>query len=346
MYNALVNKDSTFEGIFFAGVKTTGIFCRPTCPAKKPKPENVEYFSSAKEALLYGYRPCKVCEPLLLNGEEPAEIKNLLNELHQAPHVRIKASDLRDKKLDPVKIARWFKKNMSITFNSYQKSLRLVHAYGKIRQGEKVTSAAYDSGYESLSGFAGLFKKHTGFSPVKSIHHHIISIIRIPTPLGPMCAGATEDGICLLEFADRRMLETQFKRIERIFNAKVIPGTNTHLEKLTSQLNEYFNGTRKSFDVQLLLKGTSFQTKVWEALQTIPYGSTASYQFQAKHIGNANAVRAVARANGDNRIAIIVPCHRVIGSNGMLTGYGGGLWRKQYLLDLEKNSLQLSLQMH
>lgn len=163
----------------------------------------------------------------------------------------------------------------------------------------------------------------------------MITITRIPTPLGPMLAGATEKGICLFEFADRRMLETQLSRIRKIFKAELISGSNRHFDVLNEQMEEYFAGKRKKFTFPLVIDGTPFQEKVWKALLKISYGETRSYLDQAKMIGNPKAVRAVANANGDNRIAIIIPCHRVIGSNGKLVGYGGGLWRKKYLLNLE-----------
>jgi AraC family transcriptional regulator of adaptative response/methylated-DNA-[protein]-cysteine methyltransferase len=131
------------------------------------------------------------------------------------------------------------------------------------------------------------------------------------------------------------MLETQLKRLNRLLHAECVPGCSRHFDELNKQLAEYFSGKRKEFDVPLVLSGTPFQQKVWAGLQTIPYGCTRSYKEQADAIGHASAVRAVAKANGDNRIAIIIPCHRVIGTDGKLVGYGGGLWRKRYLLDLE-----------
>ena len=126
---------------------------------------------------------------------------------------------------------------------------------------------------------------------------------------------ATDDGICLLEFVDRRMLETQIKRLRKLLKAEFIPGNNKYFEGLNNQIQEYFAGKRKNFDLPLILKGTSFQETVWKELLTIPYGITRSYQEQAQNIGNIQAVRAVAKANGDNRISIIIPCHRVIGKN-------------------------------
>ena len=153
-----------------------------------------------------------------------------------------------------------------------------------------------------------------------------------------MLAGAVDEGICLLEFVDRRMIETQIKRLKKYLNAEFVPGQNKYFDELDKQLKQYFEGKRKDFDLPLSLPGTDFQLKVWKELQKIPYGKTRSYQQQAIALKNPKAVRAVAKANGDNRIAIIIPCHRVIGKDGQLVGYGGGMWRKQYLLNLEKRN--------
>jgi AraC family transcriptional regulator of adaptative response/methylated-DNA-[protein]-cysteine methyltransferase len=338
LYSALVNKDSNFEGIFVVGVKTTGIFCRPTCSARKPKPTNVEFFDTAHDAILHGYRPCKVCTPMEHKGAAPGWLKPLLADINDDPLIRLKDSDLRTRGLDPSRIRYWFKKHHGMTFQAYLRALRIGQAFGRIRHGGKVAGTAFESGYESLSGFADQFKKTAGFSPSKSQERQLIATIRILTPLGPMLAGATDDGICLLEFIDRRMLETQLRRLSKLLNAECVPGFCKHFNKLHIQLEEYFSGKRREFDVPLLLPGTPFQQRVWAGLQMIPYASTCSYKEQAEAIGLPNAVRAVAKANGDNRIAIIIPCHRVIGADGELVGYGGGLWRKRYLLDHESGN--------
>jgi AraC family transcriptional regulator of adaptative response/methylated-DNA-[protein]-cysteine methyltransferase len=151
-----------------------------------------------------------------------------------------------------------------------------------------------------------------------------------------MLIGATEKGICLLEFVDRKMLETEFKDLQRLLKARIIVGENEHIAQAKQELMEYFNGVLKRFTVKLDAPGTKFQTMVWEKLHEIPYGSTVSYQEQAEQIQNPKAVRAVASANGHNRIALIIPCHRVIGKDGNLTGYGGGLERKRWLINHEK----------
>lgn len=335
MYQALLNKDSNFEGLFFVGVKSTGIFCRPTCTARKPKKENVEFFPSTREALLHGYRPCKLCHPLGYQGALPEWLKSVMAEVDRHSDLRLKDSDLKRRGIDPNRVRRWFKKNHGMTFQTYLRTLRISQAFGRIKYGEKVIEAAYASGYESLSGFTESFKKTTGFSPIKSTYNRMIMITRILTPLGPMLAGATDEGICLLEFVDRRMLETQLNRLKKLFKAELITGSNKHFTELDKQIKEYFDGDRKEFTIPLLIAGTAFQKQVWSALQKIPYGETRSYKEHSEIICNPKAIRAVARANGDNRIAIIIPCHRVIGANGELVGYGGGLWRKRYLLNLE-----------
>lgn len=339
MYRALLNKDSNFEGIFFVGVKTTGVFCRPTCTARKPKEKNVDFFSTVKEALQFGYRPCKVCNPLRLNGEVPDWLNILLREIEEKRIFKLSNTDLQERNIDPSRIRRWFKKHHGITFQSYLRLLRLNTAFGQIKYGERVVESAFNTGYDSLSGFTEAFKKSMGFTPSKSKSKNVISVTRILTPLGPMLAGASEEGICLLEFVDRRMLETQIMKLKKIFNAEFVPGQNKHFDELNKQLIEYFGGKRMEFNLPLLLNGTAFQQKTWYQLQKIPFGKTKSYQEQAIALGNPKAVRAVAKANGDNRIAIIIPCHRVIGKNGELVGYGGGIWRKQFLLNHEMKIL-------
>jgi AraC family transcriptional regulator, regulatory protein of adaptative response / methylated-DNA-[protein]-cysteine methyltransferase len=225
--------------------------------------------------------------------------------------------------------------------------LKLIHAYHglfqmntafkKIQQGETITNTALDSGYESLSGFNETFRKVFGASPTLSRDRSILDMTRIETPLGTMIVCANQKGVCLLEFSDRRMLETQFRNLSRLMNASIVQGHNDHFSLLNLQLCEYFTGTRKEFTVPMVTPGSDFQRKVWQLLQTIPYGSTLSYKQQAMKLSGAGAVRAVARANGMNRIAILIPCHRVIGETGELKGYAGGLWRKKWLLDFEKN---------
>lgn len=337
MYQAIVDKDTSFEGIFFTAVKTTGIFCRPSCSARKPKIENVEFFSTTKECILKGYRPCKVCHPLENLHHTPTEIQQIINELSENPSLRLKDFDLKERDVEPSYIRRWFLKNHGITFHAYQRMFRINSAFKKLQQGENITQTAFDSGFESLSGFSDSFKNIFGVSPKQGKTQDIINLKRIETPLGTMIACATEQGICLLEFSDRKMLETELKKIAKKLNAVILQGENPFFGVLEQQINEYFNKKRCEFSVPLHLIGSDFQKQVWQILQKIPYGETRSYKAQAILLGKPESVRAVANANGMNSISILIPCHRVIGSDGQLTGYGGGLWRKKYLLDLEKN---------
>ena len=337
MYKAVLERDSSYEGIFYIGVKTTGIFCRPTCTARKPKEENVEYFSNTKDALDYGYRPCKVCRPMEKSGEAPTWIRELLRKINENPGIRLKDYELMQMGLDPARVRRWFKKNHGITFQAYLRSMRINRAFGQLNNDKEVSRSAFDNGFESLSGFNEAFKKTTGFTPSESKNNKVVTVKRILSPLGPIFAGSTDEGICLLEFTDRRMIETQIKRLRKSLKAEFVQGESDHVKKLESQLKEYFAGKRKEFDIPIVFTGTEFQKKSWDALMKIPYGETRSYQDQARNVGDPKAVRAVARANGDNKISIVVPCHRVIAKNGKLAGYGGGLWRKKYLLDLERN---------
>lgn len=334
-YNALVARDDKFVGIFYAGVKTTGIFCVATCRARKPKFENVEFYSEIKDLLSNGYRPCKICKPTENTNEPPEEVRRAIELLNESSDRKIADWQLKEEGIAPEKIRRWFNKHHGITFQAYQRMIRINLAYQDLKKGSSVSDSAYSSGYDSLSGFGYTFKKLVGKSPEESMEKAVIQIERITTPIGPMFACSTEKGICLLEFTDRRMLETEFEDLQKRLNAVILSGENKHIKQLKIELAEYFEGNRKTFDVELDTPTTPFRQKVWDMLLQIPYGVTASYKEQAIKIGNPNAVRAVANANGKNRVAIIIPCHRVIGSDGSLTGYGAGLGRKQWLLELE-----------
>lgn len=344
MYRALSERDASFDGVFFAAIRTTGIFCRPTCSAKKPLRENVEFYPSVRDALVAGYRPCRRCNPMQPHGAAPEWIEKLLQQVEANPSRRWKDADLRAEALDPARVRRWFLRNHGLTFQAYQRARRLGVALGRLRQGEKWEGVGYTHGFESASGFHEAFARTFEAPPNHAAEVAPVVTSRILTPLGPMIAGATAEGICLLEFADRRMLETQLDRVRRWFRGPVVPGTSDYIDRLAGELDSYFTGRLSAFTVPLVLRGTDFQVSAWNQLLTIPYGSTISYEQQARAMGRAGAQRAVGKANGDNRIAIVIPCHRVVRQNGDLCGYGGGLWRKKYLLDLErKHSSQLSL---
>jgi len=335
MYRALVRKDPSYEGVFWVGVRTTGIFCRPTCTARKPLRRNVEFFPRVTDALTSGYRPCKRCRPMAPRGETPAWVAPLLRSVDADPFERIPDAALRARGLDPDRVRRWFQRHHGMTFQAYQRHRRLGSALSHLRNGASVTRTAFATGYESLSGFREAVEKLLGDTPTAARGSQVLRARQLTTPLGPMLAIASDHELHLLEFTDRRMLATQLERVRKLFGAVITPGPSTILTRTERELAEYFEGTRREFTVPLAIRGTPFQEKVWRGLLGIPYGQTRSYEALAREIRHAGAQRAVGTANGCNRIAIIVPCHRVIRSDGTLSGYGGGVWRKQRLLEVE-----------
>ena len=335
MLEAFLKRDDAFEGVFVTAVVTTGVFCRPTCAARKPKPQNVEFFATPREALVAGYRPCRRCRPLRPAGATPAWIAPLIEAVETEPARRWRDADLRELGLDPTRVRRWFQSQHGMTFHAYSRARRLGEAIGHIREGRQVSRTAYTAGYESLSGFTEALKQLAGRAPATLEDARVVTVKRIPTPLGQMIGGTVDGRLVLLEYADRRALPSQFERLSKALDAVFVPGEDEVLNRLAAQLEAYFAGERCEFDVRLETSGTDFQESVWGVLRTIPPGTVWSYADVAEAIGRPTATRAVARANGDNRIAILIPCHRVIGSDGSLTGYGGGLWRKKRLLELE-----------
>lgn len=336
-YQALLNRDSKYLGVFFVGVKTTLVFCIATCRARKPKKENVVFYKTYSQALQNGFRPCKICRPTENSNEIPEQVSRAIRLVKENPKEKISDNQLREKGIGPDTTRRWFKKNYGITFHAFQRMYRINNAYKELKDGKKTTETAFDIGYGSLSGFGYTYKKLIGRSPTKSKSKNIILINRLATPLGPMFVCASNKGICLLEFTDRKMLETEFRDLQKRLNAEILIGENQHIQQLKRELQEYFNGERKEFAVQLDTPGTAFQKEVWRELKKIPFGTTSTYLEQARRLKKPKAIRAVGRANGQNKISIVVPCHRIIGKNGALTGYGGGIHRKKWLIEFEKN---------
>ncbi len=337
MMQAFLQGDTSFDDIFVTAVRTTGIFCRPACTAKKPRPENVHFFGTSREALLSGYRPCKRCHPLEAAGDAPDWLRPLLADLEQDPARRWKDSDLRQRGLSPERVRRWFHTHHDMTFHAYNRARRLGSALGQVQKGSQVTRAAFESGYGSLSGFHEAFQRYFGASPTDLDGATVVRVDRLMTPLGPMLVGATDQHLCLLEFVDRRMMPLQVKRLRRRLGAVFIPDRNDIIEQTRQEIDAYFDGTRRDFTVPIVTPGTDFQESVWSALTRIPYGQTVSYSDLAKQVGRPAAVRAVGTTNSLNALAIIVPCHRVVGADGKLVGYGGSLWRKKRLLELEES---------
>ncbi len=337
MIDAWRRRDAGYDGVFFFGVKTTGIFCRPSCPSR-PGRHNLEFFRSSGEAVRAGYRPCKRCRPELANGQPPEWVAKLMAGVAESPDNRISARGLRLMGVRPERARRWFQKHHGMTFAAWCRGLRLSRAFTQIRSGQPVNDVVFSHGFESHSGFRSAFARAFGKTPGKAGNQDCLRVALLETPLGPMLAAASNSSVCQLEFADRRGLERSYAEMRRRFGLPVLPGDNAVLQMLRRELQEYFNGTRREFTVPVALQGTNFQQRVWRELQRIPFARTASYKAIAKKIGLPSAARAVARANGTNRLYLLVPCHRVIAEDGTLSGYGGGVWRKRRLLELEQRN--------
>ena len=336
-YQALLEKNPSYEGLFFVGVATTGIFCRPTCSARKPKFENCTFFKTAKEAVLASFRPCLRCRPLSHPGHMSETVRLLLAAVEADPARRWTSSDFDALSIDASTAKRHFQKRFGLTFVAYARARRMGLALHEIRRGASVINAQLDAGYESSSGFRDAFARIMGAAPTKSVDHlKMLLSAWIDTRLGPMVAIADEAGLYLLEFVERRGLEREVERLRTNLKAAIIPGENAHTQMIRTELDAYFNGTLTRFQTPTHLLGSPFQRRVWDALTRIPYGETRSYSEQAQALGEPTATRAVARANGANQLALIIPCHRVITKHGDIGGYGGGVPRKVWLLEHEK----------
>jgi AraC family transcriptional regulator of adaptative response/methylated-DNA-[protein]-cysteine methyltransferase len=336
MGKAVAQRDASYDGIFFVGVRTTGVFCRPSCSARTPLPRNRQYFGSARAALFAGYKPCKRCRPLETSGRPPDWVRQLLGAVERDPAGRLRAADLRAMAIDPARARRYFRKCYGMTFVAFCRGRRMANALRQIRHGVNLDDVALGNGYESHSGFREAFARTFGRSPGRSRDADCLRAGWVESPLGPLLTAANEAGICLLEFTDRRMLEAQFDTLRKRFGCAIVPGNHRHTDQLREELARYFAGTLREFSVPLVYPGSPFQSQVWSQLLRIPYGQTRSYEDLARAVGTPAACRAVGRANGQNRIAILIPCHRVVNKDGHLGGYGGGLWRKQFLFDLER----------
>ncbi len=336
MYRALARRDSAYEGVFFTGVKTTGIFCRPTCKAKKPLPQNVEFFPNVTEALHGGYRPCRLCRPMDGTRPVPPLVEKLRRAAEAAPDGRVTDKDLAAMGVEPTTARRQFKAYHGMTFHAYQRARRMGLALRDVKSGKPVIETQLDRGYESTSGFREAFARVFGAPPRGAQDAACLFARRLETPLGTMLALADDAGLRLLEFVDRRGLERELVGLRRRLKCAIVPGNHVLLDQTEAELAEYFAGHRQEFTVPLAPVGSDFQLRVWAELRRIAPGRTRSYAEMAKRLGIPKGPRAVGRANGSNMLAIVIPCHRVINADGSLCGYAGGLWRKQRLLEHER----------
>lgn len=338
-YEALLNRDKHYDGLFYVGVKSTGIFCLASCPARKPKFEQCEFYPTAQQALLASYRPCLRCKPLLPPHQTSDTMQTLIDAVEANPQKRWMERDFKALSLnkDASTIRRQFKQRFGMTFVAYARARRLGLAMQSIRKGEKMLNTQLDINYESSSGFRDAFSKIMGAPPKRA--HKTLTLLKsawLDTALGPMLVIADETQLYLLEFVERRGLEKEIERLRDRLPAAIVPGKTQPIESIEKELKAYFEGKLKKFKTPFILIGSDFQKSVWQALCDIPYGKTKSYAEQAKTINKPTAYRAVANANGMNQLAIIVPCHRVIRSQGELGGYGGGIARKQWFLEHER----------
>lgn len=332
LYDALLARSTDYEGAAFVCVKTTGVFCRLSCPARKPKRENTIFAGSIGTCLEAGFRPCQRCRPLASIGAKDPLVDELLQALEAAPERRWSEGDLVRRGLDPSTVRRAFKRNLGITFLDLARHRRLGLAARQLADGGRVIDAQLEAGYESPSGFRSAFQRLLGDAPAAAQGRALLFSDWIETPLGPMVAVADATHLHLLEFHDRKALPTELESLKRRTRSAIVPGRTAPIDQIEGELKAYFAGKTTSFQTPLAPGGTAFERNVWAQLTKIPVGKTRSYGDIAREVDTIRAVRAVAKANGSNRIAIVIPCHRCIGSDGSLTGYGGGLWRKQWLL--------------
>ncbi len=332
LYAALLSRDAAYDGLAYVGVTSTGVFCRLTCPARKPRRENTVFFDSVGGAIGAGFRPCQRCRPLAQAGEREPLVNRLVDLLDRDADRRWSEQDLVVHGFDPSTVRRAFRRHFGVTFLDMARLRRLGRGMDRLASGAEVVEAQLDAGFESASGFRAALTRLVGHPPAGVRGRELLKADWIETPIGAMMAVADRHALHLLEFLDRRALPSELKALQGATRSAVAIGRVPPIDQIERELSAFFAGTSARFTTPLVLSGSAFTIRVWDALRDIPFGETRSYATVARGIGQASAVRAVARANGANRIAIVIPCHRVIGADGALTGYGGGLWRKHWLI--------------
>lgn len=335
LYAALVARDSGLDGRAFVGVRTTGIFCRLTCPARKPKRENCVFFENVGGCLDAGFRPCRRCQPLRPAGELEPVIRTLVDELERDPSAGWSEQRLVEMGFDPSTVRRRFRHQFGITFLEMARLRRVRAGVTTLTRGDKVIEAQLDAGFESASGFRSALAKHLNIAPSALTRATPLRASWIDTPVGAMIAASDDAALFVLEFYDCKDLPRELSRLQKE-HGPISIGQSSVGEQIAQELDDYFAGRLQHFKTPVAGLGSDFTQSVWRELQAIPYGATQSYGELARRIGNAKASRAVARANGSNPIAVVVPCHRVIAADGSLSGYAGGRWRKRWLLDHER----------
>jgi AraC family transcriptional regulator of adaptative response/methylated-DNA-[protein]-cysteine methyltransferase len=328
---SFMRRDRAWDGRVIGAVKSTGIYCKPSCPARRPKRENVEFFASGGEARAAGYRPCLRCKPdeVGRDAQAVARAVQIIETAEEAPNL----SELADAVgYAPHHFQRLFSRAVGVSPAAYARATRIKRAERHLEENERVTDAIYDAGYQSPSGFYTDAKERLGMTPSAWRDGGRGETIRWTTfdsPLGQMLIAATSKGICRLTFDDSEAsLRRQFP------NATIVQDDGGMRELVEGALTA-IERPAAARELPIDVAGTAFQEKVWRELRKIPLGETRSYAEIAAAIGQPTAVRAVGTANGDNHVAVLIPCHRVIRSDGSLGGYAGGLDRKRKLLAAE-----------
>ncbi|WP_407495421.1 bifunctional transcriptional activator/DNA repair enzyme AdaA [Pseudooceanicola sp. MF1-13] len=338
-YTSFFAQSPGARGRIWVGVTSTGIFCRPGCPARQPKPENCRWFGSVHDCVDAGFRPCKRCRPLEPEGADPL-VTRLTRALEENPARRWTEGDVIAMGLDPSTVRRAFRRALGMTFLDLARLRRMQAGMGELANGSRVIDAQLEAGFDSGSGFRQAMSRLLGMPPeaMAKACDALLKIDWIATDLGPMIAVADDRSLHLLEFADRPALPRELARLRQFSKGRIGLGRPAPIDQAAEEMAQYLSGQLTRFETPLALHGTEFTKSVWDALRRIPSGETRSYSDIARQIGRPSATRAVARANGANQIAIMIPCHRVIGADGSLTGYGGGLWRKERLIALERQA--------
>ena len=337
-WEAFVARDASCEGQFYIAVHTTGVYCRPGCPARLPKRTNVRFFDTRNEAERAGFRPCKRCKPDQpslgeLHAGKIAQACRLIETADEAPKLDDLAAAVG---LSPYHFHRIFKQALGVTPKAYATAHRAKRVREGLGRSGTVTEAIYDAGFNSNGRFYANASEVLGMTPTdfrSGGAGHAICYAIGTCSLGSVLVAASEKGVCAILFGDEP--ESLGKELQVMFPRARIIGGDKAFEQLTAKVLAFVEDPAKGLDLPLDVRGTAFQHRVWEALRRIPVGSTASYAEIAKKIGAPQAVRAVARACATNRIAVALPGHRVVRSDGGLSGYRGGVERKRALLAKE-----------
>ncbi len=335
LYSALLARDPAYDGHAYVGVTTTGVFCRLTCPARKPKFENTRFFDTIPACLEAGFRPCLRCRPLDRVREREPLVALLLDRLDREPGRVWSEDDIAALALDPSTVRRAFKRHLGMTFLDLARLRRTGRGIDRLAEGSSVIDAQLEAGFDSGSGFREAVARLVGDTPAALRGRDLLRADWLETPIGAMLAVADARALHMLEFVDRAALPAELTRLRIAARSSIAFGRLPPIDRIEAELTAYFDGRSARFATPLALHGSEFTRKVWDALLEIPPGVTRSYSEIAVAVARPSAVRAVARANGANQISIVIPCHRVIGADGTLTGYGGGLWRKRWLIQHE-----------